>query len=56
MFSLFYYKGRGNDLKILVELLGGTIGSHKDGSGTVVLGRDMTDILPAGLDAVIRSR
>lgn len=55
MFSLFYYKGRGNDLKILVELLGGTIGSHKDGSGTVVLGRDMTDILPASVDAVVRS-
>ena len=42
-------------MKILVELLGGTIGSHKDGNGTVVLGRDMTDILPAGIDAVIRS-
>lgn len=55
MFSLFYYKGRGNDLKILVELLGGTIGSHKDGSGTVVLGRGMTDILPASVDAVVRS-
>ena len=55
MFSLFYYKGRGNDLKILVELLGGTIGSHKDGHGTVVLGRDMTDILPESIDAVVRS-
>ena len=55
MFSLFYYKGRGNDLKILVELLGGTIGSHKDGRGTVVLGRDMTDILPESIDAVVRS-
>ena len=55
MFSLFYYKGRGNDLKILVELLGGTIGSHKDGRGTVVLGRDTTDILPESIDAVVRS-
>lgn len=55
MFSLFYYKGRGNDLKILVELLGGTIGSHKDGRGTVVLGRDMTDIIPESIDAVVRS-
>lgn len=42
-------------MKILVELLGGTIGSHKDENGTVVLGRDMTDILPQGIDAVIRS-
>ncbi|MBQ7627574.1 MAG: asparaginase [Clostridiales bacterium] len=42
-------------MKILIELLGGTIGSHKDETGTVVLGRDMTDILPEGIDTVIRS-
>ena len=42
-------------MKILIEMLGGTIGSHKDGDGTVVLGRDMSDILPEGTDAVIRS-
>ena len=42
-------------MKILVELLGGTIGSHKDENGTVVLGRDMTDILPEGVDAIVRS-
>ncbi|MBO4426614.1 MAG: asparaginase, partial [Clostridiales bacterium] len=42
-------------MKILVELLGGTIGSHKDGNGTVVLGRDMTHILPEGVDAIVRS-
>ena len=46
---------RGKTLKILIELLGGTIGSHKDETGTVVLGRDMTDILPEGVDTVIRS-
>ena len=46
---------RGKTLKILIELLGGTIGSHKDETGTVVLGRDMTDILPEGIDTVIRS-
>lgn len=42
-------------MKILIEMLGGTIGSHKDGNGTVVLGRDMSDFLPEGTDAVIRS-
>ncbi|MCR5616075.1 MAG: asparaginase domain-containing protein [Saccharofermentans sp.] len=42
-------------MKILVELLGGTIGSYKDENGTVVLGRDMSDILPGGVDTVIRS-
>ena len=46
---------RGKTLKILIELLGGTIGSHKDETGTVVLGRDMTDILPEGVDTIIRS-
>lgn len=46
---------RGKTLKILIELLGGTIGSHKDETGTVVLGRDMTDIFPEGVDTVIRS-
>ena len=35
-------------------MLGGTIGSHKDENGTVVLGRDMSDILPEGTEAVIR--
>lgn len=36
-------------------MLGGTIGSRKDEDGIVVLGRDMSDLIPDGTDTVIRS-